>query len=162
MSFKNILALQYLGLMFAVISALALASALIAQYGFDLQPCILCLYQRVPYAVVMILGGAAYFVPRRFSSALIALIGVVFAIGAGIAFFHVGVEQQWWMGTESCSTTLDTSSIEALRAQILGTKAARCDEVQWSLFGISMAGYNVLMSLGLMLVAFLSLLFSKK
>lgn len=147
----------------AVFGAAALAAAFVAQYGFDLQPCILCLYQRVPYAVVMILGGAAYFAPRAVARGLVALIGLAFIVGAGIAAFHVGVEQHWWQGTAACTgDKLDTSSLEALRAQIMSTKVAQCDKVAWSLFGISMAGYNVAASLGMGLIAFVSLYITRK
>ena len=76
-------------------------------------------------------------------------------IGAGIAVFHVGVEQQWWPGTAECGGIDGANlSLEQLKAQILAAPVVRCDEVAWSLFGISMAGYNILLSLGLALVAF--------
>jgi disulfide bond formation protein DsbB len=78
------------------------------------------------------------------------------AIGAGIAIFHVGVEQHWWVGTAECGVTETANSIEALKAKILGTAPVRCDEVAWSLFGISMAGYNALVSLALAAFAFQS------
>jgi disulfide bond formation protein DsbB len=74
-------------------------------------------------------------------------------VGAGIAVFHVGVEQHWWAGTAACGSTLSATSVEALRAQILAAPVVRCDQPAWSLLGISMAGYNALISAALAVVA---------
>lgn len=132
----------------AAIAAAALAAAYTAQYGFGLLPCILCLYQRIPYAVVVVIGLAGTFAPEAARRPLAWLCAATFAAGAGIAGFHVGVEQHWWQGLETCSgAALDTSSLEALRAQITGSKLPRCDQPAWALFGITMAGYNMAASL---------------
>tara|TARA_Y100000766_G_C18378467_1_gene352325 strand:- start:129 stop:440 length:312 start_codon:yes stop_codon:yes gene_type:complete len=70
--------------------------------------------------------------------------------GAGIAGFHVGVEQHWWEGLASCGGAGGIlNSVEALRQQIMSAPVFRCAEVAWSLFGISMSGYNFLISLAL-------------
>lgn len=126
----------------AALSMAALIAAFIAQYVFGLEPCILCLWQRVPYAIAVFAGMAGlYFSPRPF----LWVMALLFAAGAATAFFHVGVEQLWWEGTNACTHQFDPDNLEALREQILKPKP-RCDEVAWSLFGISMAGYNVMMS----------------
>jgi disulfide bond formation protein DsbB len=137
-------------------SAAILASAFASQYIGGLQPCILCLYQRVPYGVVIALSGLGLGLsgltppPRSVIVGLAGLCAVAFLINAGIASFHVGVEQHWWQGTEGCVGAGGAArTIEELRAQILAAPVVRCDQVPWSLFGISMAGYNVLTSLGL-------------
>jgi disulfide bond formation protein DsbB len=81
---------------------------------------------------------------------LLLAAGVAALAGTGIAVFHVGVEQHWWQGTAECGSTLGAaSSIEDMRRMLLAQPVVRCDEVAWSLFGISMAGYNALISLGL-------------
>jgi disulfide bond formation protein DsbB len=68
-------------------------------------------------------------------------------IGAGIAGFHVGVEQQWWAGTAECGgLTGQAKTVEELKAQLFATPVTRCDAVAWSLFGISMAGWNLIVS----------------
>src|SRR5207244_6093546 len=75
------------------------------------------------------------------------LLAAVFAVGAALAFYHVGVEQHWFAGPAACSgaaTAADT--VEALKAQILRQQPVRCDEVAWSLGGISLAGWNLLAS----------------
>ena len=135
----------------------AFAAALASQHWGDLQPCVLCFYQRYAY-----LGAAAFGLlgliagPRiRARRAAVALAGLAFLTGAAIAAFHVGVEQLWWRGTSECHAPAfdPNASIADLRKQLLGTKFVPCDEVPWSLFGVSMAGYNVLASLGLALAS---------
>lgn len=137
-------------LLLLLASIAVLGSALASQYIGGLQPCVLCLYQRVPYAAVILIAGVALFLPPGPRAAALALAGLALLTGAGIAVFHVGVEQHWWQGTAECGT-IDAAadSLEALRAQVLAAPTVRCDEIPWSLFGISMAGYNVLTSLGL-------------
>jgi len=130
-----------------VASLAALAIALASQYGGGLQPCVLCIYQRWPYGVAAALGLVGVLVAG--SPGLLRLVlllaGVAFLVDAGIAAFHVGVEQHWWAGTNECGSTLDlTLSAEELKKQLLNQPVVRCDEVPWSLFGISMAGYNFL------------------
>ncbi|MBY0430255.1 MAG: disulfide bond formation protein B, partial [Rhodospirillales bacterium] len=113
----------------------ALAFALTAQYVFGLLPCILCLYQRVPYAVVALLAAGAL-LPRtspRSRLALIALCGLAFLVDSGIAMYHVGVEHHWWAGTSTCSgdgagnATL-TMTPEQLLAALNKPAEVRCDE----------------------------------
>jgi len=136
----------------AILVFLMSAGALLGAYGFQyiggLDPCILCLYQRIPHAVVLVLTVAAIFMVGRPPATLwlTVLAGLTLLVGAGIAGFHVGVEQKWWEGTAECGSSGTPDSLEALRAQILSQPVARCDEVPWSLFGISMAGYNMLIS----------------
>ncbi len=136
-----------------LISAAALASALIAQYGFGLKPCVLCHYQRYAFIAALALGVIGLFAAPRL---LTGLAGLAFLTGAAIAMFHVGVEQQWWEGTAGCHTpeiNLD-ASIDELRNSLLNTEFVACDKIAWSLFGISMAGYNALFSLIFALASF--------
>ena len=134
------------------VSVVALCAALVAQYVFDLRPCVLCVYQRWAYVAAGLAGLAALTIFRapgrgRSHAALIGLAALAFAAGAAIAGFHVGVEQGWWQGSAACVGAAGTpSSIDALRQQLMAAPAVRCDEVAWALFGISMAGWNVLAS----------------
>ncbi len=134
------------------VSVTALANAYTAEYAFGLEPCILCLYQRVPYAVAGVLGLAALFVPRvRYGA--VAVAGVVFLAGAAIAFYHVGVEQHWWASAASCGAGgggEGPATVEELRQMLTRAEPVKaCDEVDWTLFGLSMATYNVALSLSL-------------
>ena len=139
-------------ILIALASAGALAAAFLAQYGFDLQPCILCIYQRWPYAVALGVSLLALLLAGRRAplTALLGLCALAFMVNAGIAGSHVGIEQHWWAGTEACTgPSGEAASVQELLAQIQAAPVVRCDEVAWSLFGISMAGYNLLASLAL-------------
>lgn len=127
-----------------VVSLGALGVALIAQHVFGLNPCELCLYQRWPYRVTIVLSLLALILLRRsrLLPGAVALCGLVFAIGGGIAAYHVGVEQHWWQGLAACSGPPGANTLAGLKAQLLATKVARCDQIAWSLFGISIAGWN--------------------
>jgi disulfide bond formation protein DsbB len=139
-------------LLLLIASAGTLLAALFFQYVIGLQPCVLCIWQRWPYVVVLVCAALALLVGRRSPPAragLLALAGVALLVGAGIAVFHVGVEQHWWTGTPGCGVTATANTLEELRAQVMAAPVVRCDVVPWSLFGISMAGYNVVISLAL-------------
>lgn len=131
------------------LAAAVLASAYAFQHLGGLQPCVLCLYQRWPWWIALGLCVAAVLLRGRGKAptALAALASLTILVGAGIAVFHVGVEQQWWPGLASCGGVSGAPlTLEALKQQILNAPVVRCDEVAWSLFGISMAGYNALVS----------------
>lgn len=128
----------------------ALGFALTSQYAFGLSPCPLCLYQRWPYAIIIALSALGVIMGlKKQDKAVAALVFLsAFSLMAGgvIAAYHVGVEQHWWKSfLEGCAINFDDAG--DLLKQIEGTKAARCDEIAWSLFGISMAGYNAIISL---------------
>ena len=136
-------------------SGALLAGAYGFQYFADLQPCVLCLYQRAPHAVVMGLSLIALvLMPRAVAAWAVGGAGLALLVGAGIAGFHVGVEQHWWQGTAECGSTIAADSVDALRAQLLAQPVVRCDEVPWSLFNVSMAGYNLAFSAALAIFAF--------
>jgi disulfide bond formation protein DsbB len=143
-----------------MLSIAILAAVFTAQYGFGLRPCELCLFQRVPYGVVIFLAllGLGLRLDAKRSGLLLGLCGLVFAVGGGIALYHTGVEQHWWAGPTSCTGGLGTvRSIEDLAAMLSKPiDIPQCDKVAWSLLGISMAGYNVLASLGLAAFSVLS------
>lgn len=132
-----------------IVAGGALGTALISQYIFGLHPCPLCIYQRWPYVIVIGLSALALLMgiknKDKAVAALVFLCGLCLLAGGFIAAYHTGVEQHWWASfLEGC--TVDFSSGKDLLKQIESSRAARCDEIPWSLFGISMAGYNALIS----------------
>lgn len=133
-----------------VASLAALAIAFASQYWGGLQPCVLCWYQRYPYMVAAVLGVIGILAAGRQGPLRIVLLlaALAFIVDAGIAAYHVGVEQHWWAGTAECGSVIDlTLSPEELKKKLLEQPVVRCDEVPWSLFGLSMAGYNFLYAL---------------
>ena len=138
-------------------SVVVLGAALLSQYLGGLKPCVLCIYQRIPYAVTIGLAGLAFALGRHsrngprvvLTQCLLLACALALVAGAGIAAYHVGVEQKWWLGTDACaaSSGLAAMNVEELRELLLRTPVARCDEVSWSMFGVSMAGYNFIVSL---------------
>lgn len=142
----------------ALVAAAALASAYTAQYGFGLEPCILCLYQRIPFYGAILLGLLAMvpWLGRSWRAVLLGMAGVGLLINSGIAVFHVGVEQHWWAGTEACSGGAAATAqltIEQLQELMSRPAQPRCDQPPWSFHGITMAMLNVPFSLGLGLFA---------
>ncbi len=136
-------------LFFAGLSAAALAAAYTAQYGFHLAPCILCLYQRVPFAVIVALGLAGYALNKGYKFFL-GLISLSFFINVVIAAYHTGVERKWWRSfLEGCSTPDLSGSIEDLMARIEAAPVTACDAIAWvdPVLGLSMANYNVVVCL---------------
>ena len=128
-----------------------LAAAYFFQHVLGYEPCKLCLYQRVPWWIVGGLASLMILFRRQHLpiGGLLAIAALALAANAGVAGYHVGVEQKWWPGPASCSASVASgTSFEDLKAQLLAAPIVRCDEVQWSLFGVSMAGYNVLLSAG--------------
>lgn len=126
-----------------------LGGAYAFQYLGGLQPCTLCLYQRWPWWLAggFAIVGLLLVRERRMVRALSLIGALAVWVGMGIAIYHVGVEQHWWTGPTACSATLTTpKTVEELRAQIFAAPVVRCDDIPWSLFGISMAGYNALIS----------------
>jgi len=128
----------------------SLGLAYAAQYVFGLEPCILCLYQRVPFAVAGALAIVALFLVPEKRGVVIALCGVAFLVNAGIAFYHVGVEQHWWVSAAGCGDPGGGAmTLEQMKASLLAKPPKACDEVDWTFLGISMATYNVPYSLAL-------------
>lgn len=137
----------------------ALLFALTMQFGFDVQPCVLCLWQRVPFVIGAVLSLlAALWKPYgRRTSILLALAALALLINSGVAFFHTGVELHWWLGTKGCSIQpLHGTSVEDLRTQLLHTVVAHCDQISWTFLGLSMANWNMPLSLSLAVFAFLA------
>jgi disulfide bond formation protein DsbB len=135
-------------LLLIALSALPLAGALFSQFVGHLQPCELCLRQRIPYDVALVLALASLAMtnrPRPYRL-LVALTGIAILVSAGIAVFHVGVEQHWWVWESECSGTVSGmgKTPDEVLADLMKTPVVRCDEVQWSLLGISLAGFNAI------------------
>ncbi|WNK01710.1 disulfide bond formation protein B [Thalassospiraceae bacterium LMO-JJ14] len=133
-----------------------LATAYIAEFGFDYEPCVLCLYQRVPYGAILVLGIAAFFMHDAGARRRIVLLAsLTFLTGAGIAFYHVGVEQLWWASAAPCGSSGETiTTTQDFLAALQKKPVKSCGDIDWTLFGVSMATYNVAASLAFAVASF--------
>ena len=126
------------------------AALLLAAWGFQAfgyAPCKMCLWQRWPHVAAVAIGLVALFLPYVLLPILGALAAATTAV---IGVYHAGVEKGWFEGPDTCtSNTIDGLSSEQLMDQILNAPLIRCDEVAWALMGLSMAGWNALLSFAL-------------
>jgi disulfide bond formation protein DsbB len=141
------------------VAAATILGAYFFQYVLHYQPCPLCLDQRIPYYVAIPVAAAVAIaahagVSRWLLAAGLIVVGVAMLIGAGLGVYHSGVEWKWWAGPSDCSGPLSNfGSAGSLLQTIETTRVVRCDEAAWRLFGLSLAGYNVLISLAVAAVA---------
>ena len=124
-----------------LIPAALLGGALIAQYGFGLPPCEMCWWQRYPHIVALVLAALAWATRR---DALVALAATAILVSGAIGAFHAGVEYKWWEGVTACTANAAASSDPL--ASIMAAPIVRCDVAPWTLGGISLAGFNFLIS----------------
>ncbi|OHD09271.1 disulfide bond formation protein B [Sphingopyxis sp. RIFCSPHIGHO2_12_FULL_65_19] len=121
--------------------------ALLSQYGFGLAPCEMCYWQRWPHQAAILLALLALLLRRSDSAmrTLTLLAAVAIAISGAIGVFHAGVEYGFWEGITTCATgSAGPVSLDA----IMNAPLIRCDTAQWTLLGISLAGFNAIFSLG--------------
>ncbi len=132
-------------------SAAVLGAALLSQYWGGLRPCELCLLERWPWDAAIAIALVALLARGRAAPRWLALaLAAVFAVSVALAFYHVGVEQHWFAGPSACTTSAGGAmTLEEMKRQLLATPPVLCDKVQWSLFGVSLAGWNLLASLGM-------------
>lgn len=149
---KKLFFMPWAALAIVVAGLVALASAYILEAFWGVLPCILCYYERVPYALVALFGGLALAMRKneRAVQALFLLAGLAFIVDAGIAFYHSGVELHWWPGTDDCDVNpLVLADPVAAREALLATPVVRCDEISFTFLGFTLANWNVPLCLGL-------------
>ena len=127
-----------------------LGGALGSQYLGGLHPCEMCYWQRWPHAAAIILAALAFIGPAESSRsrALTLLAALAIAISGSIGVYHAGVEAKVFEGLTTCTATIRTGSTADMLRQITHAPLVRCDEVQFRFLGISMAGWNAILSLG--------------
>ena len=131
-----------------------LGGAYLSQYGFGLAPCEMCWWQRYALFTALPLALFAWLHPPARVMNALALLGIL--VGGLIGGFHAGVEYGWWEGLTACSTGVRAGSGDALDA-IMNAPVIRCDVAPWSLLGISLAGWNFLISVPLALLGLVRL-----
>lgn len=128
-----------------ILSSALLSGALISQHVGHLRPCELCLLQRWPHCGALALAILSLSMkPSPARRALTAIAGELVIASGIIGLYHAGVEWKWWVHAARCSEPMGASfSLDALLAQ----PVVRCDEAQWRLLGLSLAGWNAILSL---------------
>ena len=124
------------------VPALLLAGAYVSEYGFGLYPCEMCWWQRYPHFAAVALGLVS--TVARPKGPWIALAALAVLVSGLIGAFHAGVEYGWWEGFTACTTTVEDGG-DPLEA-IMNAPLIRCDVAQWTLAGISLAGFNAIIS----------------
>ena len=124
---------------------------LLGAWGFQhlggLAPCKMCIWQRYPHGVAVVIAPVALVI----AGAVLPYLGALAAAASGgVGVYHTGVERGWWEGPQSCSAgSVEGLSPQELLDQILTAPVVRCDEVAWEMLGLSMASWNALISFGL-------------
>lgn len=125
------------------IALFSLAYAFYAQYFENVNPCILCLYERYFYMGTIACGLLGF--ARSLRNYCYSLTGLILISGLGLAIYHLGVENHWWQGTAAChGVTSQAKSIEELRALLQSKPMGRCDQPGWYIFGISATYLNLI------------------
>jgi disulfide bond formation protein DsbB len=128
-----------------IVPGALLGGALASQYIGGLYPCELCWFQRYPHIVALVLAVLAFVLPGRGTQRLlVALAGVAVLVSGAIGVFHAGVEYHWWQGFTECTSTM-TGPVTL--ESIMKAPIVRCDVAQWTLGGISLAGFNAVFSI---------------
>jgi disulfide bond formation protein DsbB len=146
------------------LSAATLLGAWYFEYVVKLPPCPLCLEERLPYHIVIPLSllmaiAALARAPRALITVGFLAIVAAMLCGAALGAYHAGVEWRWWPGPTDCSGPVtDFTAKGPLLNQLQSIRVVRCDEAAWRFIGISLAGYNVLVSLLLAAIAAFGLL----
>ena len=136
-----------------IISVIAISVALIAEHVFEILPCKMCLYQRYPYYFI-IMFSIIYILAKRIPLVLYYWINnFSFIVGLFFSLWHVGIEQKILPGLSGCSNAIEkTNSLQNLKEQIINQNVINCNEITWSVMSVSMATYNSLLLLILLLL----------
>lgn len=143
---------------FTLICIGVLIAAYIMEHFFGVLPCQMCLYERYVFMGAGLFSFlSVFFVPPRFHSFALIILGFVFMGGSLLAGYHVAIQQHWVALPSFCAANDFSAfdSVEALRDQMLQTPFVRCDKVTWNLFGLSLAAYNMIFSFVLALACWL-------
>ncbi len=138
--------MRYWGIIIFFLCVVTISSALIAEYIFHILPCQMCLNQRYPYYFIISIFIVCYFIKKASSIWLYILTELAVIYGLFYSVWHVGIEQNLLTGPSSCSRKLEVvNSVSDLKEQILNQTIINCNEISWSIFGLSAATLNSLL-----------------
>lgn len=136
-----------------VISLSSLGLAYFTQYVLGYEPCILCLYERIPYALLAVISAIG-FKAGKYTPSLLRLLSLILLTGLGLTIYHSGVEHGVFAPTKHCLSNIDYSAlnVEQLMAQIYAMPIATCTVAPFKVFGLSMAEWNGLFTFSLLCI----------
>ncbi|MFY7791115.1 MAG: disulfide bond formation protein B [Candidatus Fonsibacter ubiquis] len=144
------------------VNILVILSALFIEFFLKIKPCILCIYQRYPYYIITFLS-LIYFLKKDLKILLILLIILTSLASIILSTYHVGIETGLIEETTSCKTSLNNNlSKDAILKQLESNLASSCKEVNFKLFGFSLASINIILSLILTTIYYKIYLWMKK
>jgi disulfide bond formation protein DsbB len=145
------LTMRQVALAVALGAAATVGGALIFEHAFGYVPCKLCLIQRNPYYIAIPLGLVAALLPPRWMRAGLWLLALIFIVSAGLGAYHSGVEWGFFAGPSDCGggSGAGTGNVGDFLNQLQSTRVVSCTEAAWRFLGLSLAGWNVLISLAL-------------
>ncbi|WP_338608959.1 disulfide bond formation protein B [Pelagibacterium nitratireducens] len=145
-----------------VLGLAAILGALAFQFIGGLYPCELCLTQRWPYYIGLPLLALALIVwrklPTPFRVGLMGVVAGLFAWGAWVGGYHAGVEWGWWPGPQSCTGVGDDAVSLDMLSDMSDVRIVPCDAIQWEMAGISLAGFNALISAAIVVMLVLAII----
>ncbi|MGO4524639.1 disulfide bond formation protein B [Microvirga sp. 2MCAF35] len=132
-------------------AAATVGGALVFEHVFGYVPCKLCLMQRNPYYIAIPMGLVAALLPPRYARAGLWLLALIFVVSAGLGAYHAGVEWGFFVGPSDCGggSGAAAGNVGDFMSQLQNTRVVSCTQAAWRFLGLSLAGWNVLISLGL-------------
>lgn len=139
----------------AVVAAATIGGALYFEHVLGYAPCKLCLTQRVPYYLAIPLSLAAALAPDRIARFVLGLVALVMLYGAGLGTYHAGAEWGFWLGPNDCGggTGAGPADVQDFLKTLDTTRVVECSSAAWRFLGLSLAGWNALIALGIALAA---------
>jgi disulfide bond formation protein DsbB len=143
-------------ILFAALATIG--GALVFEHGFGLLPCKLCLQQRIPYYGAIGLAALGIVLPTGWQRVALAALALLFLVSAGMGAYHAGVEWGFFAGPSDCggAGAAPAGSMNDFLNQLQNTRVVSCTEAAWRFLGLSLAGWNVLISLGLAALALMT------
>jgi disulfide bond formation protein DsbB len=148
-------------ILISMVSLATLMGAWFFELVINLKPCKLCLQQRWPYYAV--LGICAVWVSfvrlKPFSYLALMTLVIVFAISAALGIYHAGVEWRWWAGPSDCGMTgaATVTQVSDFLSQLNTVRVVSCEDAAWRFLGLSLAGWNAIISMGMVCYSILVL-----
>ena len=145
------------------ISVVILFIVYVLQYFFGMAPCDMCINERYPYFIVIILGTVSYGIKSNTKVVEIItnlIFAIIYFIGLIYSVYHVGIERKYWIGSSNCSSKINTLDIETLSSQLMEMPIIRCDEPTFLFNFISIAELNTI-AMGVLLIFSLIVLYKK-